>query len=84
MRIAIAAGHRSVVEVLLSAADEQGSVNGITLRVPPGSDERFYHIRMSVPVGFVLSAFSSVPLVLNTSFNLAGSPIVETPADAVS
>ena len=35
----------------------------------------------------LISAFrdrTGVPLVLNTSFNLAGKPIVETPADAVS
>jgi carbamoyltransferase len=34
----------------------------------------------------IVSAFrdrTGVPLVLNTSFNLAGKPIVETPADAV-
>jgi carbamoyltransferase len=29
-------------------------------------------------------ARTGIPLVLNTSFNLAGKPIVETPADAVA
>jgi carbamoyltransferase len=28
-------------------------------------------------------SFTSIPIVLNTSFNIAGRPIVETPADAV-
>ena len=30
------------------------------------------------------SRISGVPLVLNTSFNVQGKPIVETPADAVA
>ncbi|MES2953211.1 MAG: carbamoyltransferase C-terminal domain-containing protein [Patescibacteria group bacterium] len=41
------------------------------------SNERYYRF---------LQAFerqTSVPLVLNTSFNLAGEPIVETPAEAI-
>ena len=29
-------------------------------------------------------ALSGIPIVLNTSFNLAGMPIVESPSDAIS
>lgn len=39
------------------------------------------------PLAEVIAAFharTGVPLVLNTSFNAAGEPIVETPADAVA
>ncbi len=46
--------------------------------VNPQTDERFYRL---------LSAFrdiTGVPVLLNTSFNVRGEPIVETPDDAVA
>lgn len=45
--------------------------------VDSGSNPRFYRL---------IQAFkqrTGVPVILNTSFNIAGKPIVETPADAV-
>ncbi len=45
--------------------------------VDPSQNERFYEL---------ISAFGArtgVPVLVNTSFNVAGEPIVETPADAI-
>lgn len=45
--------------------------------VSPESNQRYYELIQT------FYALTGVPLVLNTSFNLAGDPIVETPADAL-
>lgn len=46
--------------------------------VSADSNNKFYHLIKE------LKKITGVPVVLNTSFNLAGMPIVETPADAIN
>src|SRR5262249_51863406 len=45
--------------------------------VPPDQNERLYRLLRE------FDAITGVPLLLNTSFNVKGEPIVETPEDAI-
>lgn len=46
--------------------------------VTPESNARYYRLISE------FNTLTGVPLILNTSFNLGGDPIVETPGDALN
>ena len=73
----------STFQVQPGWADRLGAITHIdgTARVQtvnPTQNERFYNLIKE------FSILSSVPVVLNTSFNARGEPIVETPANALA